>query len=132
MLDASSTIPARTKKSVRIESPTETSPPHASFHKADDPLLRHLNVSRHAGSPPPVSPAGFSDNFEDIDTDDLEKRDDEIDSHGMTGSTRKSMGRPEAVHSPTGAPANPFSRTLASMEPQEKGKEDSAAQNRGA
>lgn len=132
MLDAStSAIPAKTKKSVRIESPTETSPQHSAFNDAEDASLHRIIRNDHGGLPSPLSPAGFSDNFEDIDVDDTQRRDD-LSALGMTGSTRKNTGAPEAVNSPSGAPANPFSRTLANIEPQEKGSGELAGQNRGA
>jgi hypothetical protein len=39
----------------------------------------------------------------------------------MLGSVWKSPEAPQSATSPSGAPANPFSRTLATIEAQEKG-----------
>ncbi|KAF2685616.1 hypothetical protein K458DRAFT_387574 [Lentithecium fluviatile CBS 122367] len=126
---AATALPAKTKKSVRIESPTETIPPHPAFHDANDALPLRMNHGFFVGAPPLVSPAGFSDNFEDIGGDIYGKR-EESDARGLTDGLKKHSGVPEAVYSPTGAPANPFSKTLATIEPHEKGSAELAGQNR--
>ncbi|KAF2870945.1 hypothetical protein BDV95DRAFT_50164 [Massariosphaeria phaeospora] len=114
--------PAKTKKSVRIESPA-ASPPHPEFRDADDSLLQHISDrrGRHAASPPPASPAGFSDNFEDVAAERALKRDTEdgVDAQGTPGNPRISPGTTETLQSLNAAPVNPFSRTLASIEPQQ-------------
>ncbi|KAF1956710.1 hypothetical protein CC80DRAFT_64073 [Byssothecium circinans] len=132
--DASSTTPAKTKKSVRIESPIETIPPHPAFHDVDSPLPpvspQRVSYAQHLGSPPIVSPAGFSDNFEDFEVDGTGGGIGEADARGMTAGSKKNSGTLEAVLSPSGAPSNPFARTLATIEPQEKGSGELMGQNK--
>jgi len=128
---ASAPPPAKTKKSVRIESPTETIPPHPAFHNADESFPRRMSYTHYAGSPPPVSPAGFSHNLEDTERVISGKR-EETGVRGIAGGSRNNLNAPEVVQSPSSAPANPFSKTLATIEPHERGSEESAGQNRGA
>jgi hypothetical protein len=90
-----------------------------------------MGYAHYAGAPAPVSPAGFSDNFSDIDGTVYGSR-EETDVHGTAGSLRTNMDTPEVVQSPSGAPANPFSKTLATIEPNERGTGEPAGQNRGA
>ncbi|KAJ4291100.1 hypothetical protein N0V90_010298 [Kalmusia sp. IMI 367209] len=121
VLDASSALPQRTKKSVRIESPTETIPPHPAFDDEDDNLSYGISRNRYAGSPPPEPQSTFANDLEDSGVHDSTRR--QAVERGVTDNTWKSTGVSGSVHSPSGAPANPFSRTLASIEPQEKGGE---------
>ena len=128
------TAPPRTKKSVRIESPTETIPPHPAFHNADDSPFQRTSYAYQAGSLPPASPAspaGFSDNFEDIEAVVHGSR-EETDVRSIQGGLRRKADAPEAMQSPSGAPANPFSKTLATIEPYERGSGESAGQSKGA
>ncbi|KAF2175048.1 hypothetical protein K469DRAFT_612083, partial [Zopfia rhizophila CBS 207.26] len=122
-----SQLPAKTKKSVRIESPT-SSPPHPAFHDADDALLQRVNRGKHVGSPPPTSSAGLSDSFEGLSLDEplnntTDHGDDGQPAHTLTGNTRTTpdMAESASTQSCSGVPANPFSKTLATIESREKG-----------
>ncbi|KAH7137984.1 hypothetical protein B0J11DRAFT_545890 [Dendryphion nanum] len=125
--------PARTKKSVRIESPT-SSPPHADAYDEDEALSQRLDSGRYVDSLHLTSPAAFPDHFEDHIAAESSYR----DHHGGEAYegryiTRKGGGNSEmvgAVQSPTGAPANPFSRTLATIESQEHRSTETAGQHR--
>lgn len=129
VLDAS-LAPAKTKKTVRIESPTETAPPHPDFGHVDGEAT-YPTARGRAGSPPPDSPAAVAD------ADELEHRypqdpaGRDVDERGMSASASKSTAAPQSATSPSGAPANPFSRTLATIEAREKGG-DAAGQPKGA
>ncbi|KAK7193243.1 hypothetical protein DPSP01_008158 [Paraphaeosphaeria sporulosa] len=113
-----SPAPAKTKKTVRIESPTETSPPHPDFGHVDNEIT-YPTARGRARSPPRDSSAAFADELEDRQPQDPTGRD--VDGRGMLGSAWKSPAAPQSATSPSGVPANPFSRTLATIEPQEKG-----------
>ena len=113
-----SPAPAKTKKSVRIESPTETIPPHADFgHVHND--TTYPAARGRAEPPSPDSSAAFTDELEDRYPSDPTNRD--VDERGKPGSAWKSTASTQSATSPSGIPANPFSRTLATIEPQEKG-----------
>ncbi|KAF2702645.1 hypothetical protein K504DRAFT_213600 [Pleomassaria siparia CBS 279.74] len=128
-------FPAKTKKSVRIESPA-SSPPYAASSfpnlNAEDDLQHRIDQRRLAAPPPLSSPAGFSDNFEDYAPDhtfgrDAQKRDgDDHGDRGVTASARSNSDVVEPVLPPSGAPINPFSRTLATIGSQEKGSTETA------
>ncbi|KAF2443921.1 hypothetical protein P171DRAFT_21924 [Karstenula rhodostoma CBS 690.94] len=107
-----SPAPAKTKKTVRIE---ETILPHPDFGHVDNETTYAPAPGRRAGSPPP----DFADELEERYPQDPAGRD--VDARGMLGSAWKSTASPQPVTSPSGAPANPFARTLATIEPQEKG-----------
>ncbi|ORY15854.1 hypothetical protein BCR34DRAFT_154124 [Clohesyomyces aquaticus] len=123
-----SPLPAKTKKSVRIESPT-SSTLYPAFHDAGVAFARSVDQATPTSSPLPVSPAGFSDNFEDQQVAQAQfdkHRASGEDGHGergLIGNTASSAGTgpPAPSHSSPGVPANPFSRTLATIEPQEQG-----------
>ncbi|KAF2466772.1 uncharacterized protein BDR25DRAFT_74859 [Lindgomyces ingoldianus] len=122
-----SPLPAKTKKSVRIESPT-TSASHPGLNDGNDAHEQRKTRGHHAGSPPLTVHAGFSDNFSDqvVETPFNKDADNDEDGRGgwgLIGSTRKNtgMGSPAPSQISSGAPANPFSKTLATIEPQEKG-----------
>ncbi|KAF2793136.1 hypothetical protein K505DRAFT_375527 [Melanomma pulvis-pyrius CBS 109.77] len=138
-----SPLPAKskTKKSVRIESPT-SSPPHPAFHDADtfdDNDLQQRLQEREGQAPPPfTSPAGFPESFEDYAKERpfggvRDGRDNAYEAPDATASMRTHSGMVGAALSPSGAPVNPFSRTLATIESQEKGSAElgrPAGQNR--
>jgi hypothetical protein len=130
-LDALSALPAKTKKSVRIESPTGTIPPHAAFHDVDEFAHQRMGYPQFAGSPTPISPAGFSDNLEGIGGD-VRGRREETDAHSIPQDSRKTVDPSEPVQSPSGAPVNPFSKTLATIEPQQEASGEPAGLSRGA
>lgn len=121
--NASPPLPAKTKKSVRIESPP-SSPPHPAIHDADDPLVPRINRGHHAGSLSPTSPAGFSDNFEDQDLVEPFYRggqgNDAYRAQDMVGRPQRETGWVAHAQPFSGAPVNPFSRTLATIEPQDR------------
>jgi hypothetical protein len=130
-LDSLPALPAKTKKSVRIESPAETIPPHAAFHDVDNSLSPRVGYAHLAASSPPVSPAGFSDNFEDI-VGNVHRGRQEADARGLPDDLGISADPLEIMKSSSGAPMNPFSKTLATIEPQEKGSGELVGQSRGA
>ncbi|KAL5410016.1 hypothetical protein PMIN06_012086 [Paraphaeosphaeria minitans] len=111
VLDASP-APAKTKKTVRIESPIETVRPHLDAGHVDSETTYPTARGR-------ASSAAIADGLEDGCAQDATGRD--ADEGGMVGSAWKSTAAPQSASSPSGVPANPFSRTLATMEPQEKG-----------
>lgn len=119
MLDVSSEPPSRTKKSVRIESPVETIPPHTASRYAGDELYRSSGRGHHAGSPPPEASPVTADEFEEIHPQDPAESDAE--RRTVLGNTWKSSEALPSVLPTSGAPANPFARTLATIESQEGG-----------
>jgi hypothetical protein len=135
--NASPPPPAKTKKSVRIESPS-SSPPHPAAYSDYDPSPNRTYRGNDAGHPDPRSPAGFSDTFDDYASADPYDRGECQDSiheaRDMTGSKGRDPVVEAPIHSLSGAPVNPFSKTLATIEPQEKGGVESAhaGQQRGA
>ncbi|KAJ4365642.1 hypothetical protein N0V83_008262 [Neocucurbitaria cava] len=140
VLQDSNAPPPKTKKSVRIEASTTFIPPHPdadddASETRHDPLLQRVTQSPHAGSPSPVAPAGFANN----PTATLPKAQDARERYNMaTHDASRSSPRPfsenfQATYSPSSAPANPFSKTLASLEPSERGSgEDRTATERAA
>ncbi|KAH6873154.1 hypothetical protein BKA58DRAFT_411006 [Alternaria rosae] len=114
----------KTKKSVRILSPTTTIPPPI-FDDRDvtlnELMARRSSQGRPASPPPPVTPAGFVNNSvtageanaQVIGKDAMAIADAPIDS-------RQYFVEPQAPQSSSTVPANPFSRTLASLEPQDR------------
>ncbi|PSN62627.1 hypothetical protein BS50DRAFT_577537 [Corynespora cassiicola Philippines] len=131
--DDAAPTPTRTKKSVRIESPT-SSPLQPASYGPDDALLRPINRDRHASPTLPASPAGFSDNFEDVVANDPPAKDtrsaDAVPARGMAGASWRNSAPPDSLRSPTGAPINPFAKTLATIEQQEKAGGERAGQSR--
>ena len=117
MLDVLSEPPSKTKKSVRIESPVETIPPHPALGNAGEELHRSSGHGLVAASLPlEASPV---DEFEERHLRDPAESD--ADKRAVLENTRKSLETLPMVHALGGAPANPFSRTLATIEPQEGG-----------
>jgi hypothetical protein len=133
-------LPTKTKKSVRIESPA-SSPPHPAFYhgnsSSDDELPQQIQERDLAAPSLLTSPARFSDNFEDHkpeqSIDSKEERKDAHEAVDVTATSWRHSGMVHAALSPSGAPFNPFSRTLATIEKQEKssGEGYTAGQNRG-
>ncbi|CAG5144613.1 uncharacterized protein ALTATR162_LOCUS1575 [Alternaria atra] len=120
--------PIKTKKSVRILSPTTTIPPYPFDDK--DVTLNELRARRSsqgppASPPPPVTPAGYANssitageaNAQVIGKDAMATAD-------VPPSPSPYLNNPQATLSPSNVPANPFSRTLASLEPQERESEE--------
>ncbi|KAJ4348118.1 uncharacterized protein N0V89_009490 [Didymosphaeria variabile] len=114
-----SSAPTKTKKTVRIESPTETIPPYPDFGHVENETFYGTNTGRYAGSPPLESSPAYTDELADRYPQDPARQ--QVDERGMLGNEWKSTGTPQSATSPSGAPANPFSRTLATIESQEKG-----------
>ena len=135
--NASPPPPAKTKKSVRIESPTST-PPHPAAYSDYEPTPDRIYRGNDAEHPDPRSPAGFSDNFDDHASADAyergEGRDSAHEAHDITRSKRRDSEMAAFIHSPSGAPMNPFAKTLATIEPHETGGADPAlaGQQKGA
>ncbi|KAF1977108.1 hypothetical protein BU23DRAFT_551042 [Bimuria novae-zelandiae CBS 107.79] len=124
VFDASPTPPTKTKKSVRIESPIETIPPHPAFQNVSHEPYPASNRGRQPSSPPPEASPALADDFEERYPRDPTRT--EVEEVGVPGNTWKSTGVSASAHSPSGAPANPFSRTLATLEPREQGGETTA------
>lgn len=118
----------RTKKSVRIESPTETIPPHPAFQYEEGGSAYEVGPGRHTGSPPPDFRSTTADQLEDADPYSSGRS--QLDDHEMLRGLRISSGSSITSQMPSAAPANPFARTLASIEPQEQGGE-AAGQSKG-
>lgn len=134
-----SPLPEKTKKSVRIKSTAP--PPHPASHDPEDDILQHrIEQRRLAASPPLTSPGGFSDNFEDYPQNHTPRKgtEGESDVYDVREVTESIQGHSEMLESsisPSVAPFNPFSRTLATIESREQGGGDSghtAGLNRGA
>ncbi|KAH7378771.1 hypothetical protein BKA66DRAFT_466583 [Pyrenochaeta sp. MPI-SDFR-AT-0127] len=129
-LQDSTLPPPKTKKQVRIESSTTFIPPHADTDDVDDtlhnPLVQPLSQSQYAGSPPPVASAGFSNIAAHTDSTRTQDRGDRytMAAPDTLSSSRLHSQKPQSALSPSSAPANPFARTLASLEPQERGSEE--------
>ncbi|KAF2259952.1 hypothetical protein CC78DRAFT_536690 [Lojkania enalia] len=123
--ERTSSVPlTKTKKSVRIKSPTTSL--HSAFDDVNDALSQRVSRGKHSGSPPPPPPAASSETLRD---QAAQLPFDEDSSHGdhayrtqdTIGSSRMNSEMREGIQSLSGIPANPFARTLATIEPQEKG-----------
>ncbi|CAN9079583.1 unnamed protein product [Alternaria alternata] len=124
VLEDAAPPPTKTKKSVRILSPTTTIPPysfddkHATLSELRD---RRSSQGPPASPPPPVTPAGYANssvtageaNAQVIGKDAMAVAD-------VPPSPSPYVNHPQATPPPSNVPANPFSRTLASLEPQER------------
>ncbi|EOA89566.1 hypothetical protein ACJQWK_02844 [Exserohilum turcicum] len=122
VLDDAATPPPRTKKSVRIVSPTTTIPPPQPDLDDASATLNELQARRAsqpppASPPPPVTPAAFATH--PLTAGDANAHVIGKDAMAMADAlpaTRASFGAP----SPRSMPANPFAKTLASLEPHER------------
>ncbi|KAF2849270.1 hypothetical protein T440DRAFT_376552, partial [Plenodomus tracheiphilus IPT5] len=123
--DSVSPPPPKTKKHVRIVSPTISIPPHPEDDDVYGAFRQDLRVDQlsqdpYAGSPPPVATAG-STNASPLRGSSSAPNPWEGNNMAATGILPASvpyLGRSQSTLSPSGVPANPFSRTLASLEPQ--------------
>lgn len=135
--NASPPPPAKTKKSVRIESPTSTSPHPAPYTGYESNLDRSYREN-DAGHPGARSPAGFSDSFDSYASaephDSRGGGDSAHEAGEMIASKRRDSDMASPMHSVSGAPINPFAKTLATIEPQERDRVDPAhaGQQKGA
>ncbi|XP_014551189.1 hypothetical protein COCVIDRAFT_31212 [Bipolaris victoriae FI3] len=118
--------PTKTKKSVRIVSPTTTIPPPPNFDDDNNVTLNELMARRasHGGRPasppPPVNPAGFANHSitaGEANAQVIGK--DALVTAGALPSTRPYLSGSQGASAPGNAPANPFSKKLASLEPQQ-------------
>ncbi|EUC41833.1 hypothetical protein COCMIDRAFT_8504 [Bipolaris oryzae ATCC 44560] len=118
--------PTKTKKSVRIVSPTTTIPPPPNFDDDNNVTLNELMArrashgDRPASPPPPVNPAGFANHSitaGEANAQVIGK--DALVTAGALPSTRPYLSGSQGASAPGNAPANPFSKTLASLEPQQ-------------
>ncbi|KAI4711415.1 hypothetical protein J4E89_003980 [Alternaria sp. Ai002NY15] len=126
--DAAPPSTGKTKKSVRILSPTTTIPPPI-FDDSDATLnelmARRSSQGRPASPPPPVTPAGFVNNSVTAGEANAQVvGKDAMAIADASPNPRSTFGEPLAMQSPGNVPANPFSRTLASLEPQDKESEE--------
>ncbi|KAI4655801.1 hypothetical protein J4E93_000516 [Alternaria ventricosa] len=126
--DAAPPSTGKTKKSVRILSPTTTIPPPI-FDDSDATLnelmARRSSQGRPASPPPPVTPAGFVNNSVTAGEANAQVvGKDAMAIADASTNPRPTFGEPLAMQSPGNVPANPFSRTLASLEPQDKESEE--------
>ncbi|OAL54920.1 hypothetical protein IQ07DRAFT_559348 [Pyrenochaeta sp. DS3sAY3a] len=117
------TLPSKTTKRVRIEPSTTFIPPHPDTdyarETAQSPIAQAESQSQYAGSPQPVASAGSPSSPAHASIPSIH---DSQWSHDMA-APNVSPPNPRAYHeksqttlSPNAAPANPFSRTLASLE----------------
>ncbi|KAL1800717.1 hypothetical protein ACET3X_001059 [Alternaria dauci] len=124
LLEDAAPPPIKTKKSVRILSPTTTIPPYPFDDKhvtLNELRARRSSQGPPASPPPPVTPAGYANssvtageaNAQVIGKDALAVAD-------VPPSPSPYLNHTHATLSPSNVPANPFSRTLASLEPQER------------
>ncbi|CAO2656161.1 Nn.00g049640.m01.CDS01 [Neocucurbitaria sp. VM-36] len=115
--------PPKTKKSVRIESSTTFIPPHPDTDDGretrQDPLFQRLTQSQHAPSSPPVASAGFSNSpaATTPNAHDASERYNMAATDALRSSPRPFPEKLQTTFPPSSAPANPFSKTLASLEP---------------
>ncbi|KAI4633546.1 hypothetical protein J4E80_000912 [Alternaria sp. BMP 0032] len=126
--DAAPPSTGKTKKSVRILSPTTTIPPPI-FDDSDATLnelmARRSSQGRPASPPPPVTPAGFVNNSVTAGEANAQVvGKDAMAIADASQNPRPTFGEPLAMQSPGNVPANPFSRTLASLEPHDKESEE--------
>ncbi|CAN9105586.1 unnamed protein product [Alternaria sp. RS040] len=124
VLEDAAPPPTKTKKSVRILSPTTTIPPysfddkHATLSELRD---RRSSQGPPASPPPPVTPAGHANSS--VTAGEANARvigKDAMAVADVPPSPSPYVNHPQAILSPSNVPANPFSRTLASLEPQER------------
>jgi hypothetical protein len=124
--------PSRTRKHVRIESSTASIPPHPDAQHVLDPASERPTQAQsralYADSPSFAASAGFPG--ANTNDDGLYTREAGRGREMPAQYTLGSSGRaPDtyaytAALSPSTAPANPFSKTLASIEPPERGSGD--------
>ncbi|CAE7210814.1 hypothetical protein HRS9139_09341 [Pyrenophora teres f. teres] len=125
VLEDAASPPLKTKKSVRIASPTTTIPPHPDFAH-EDVTLNELMAMRStqgppSSPPPPITPAGFANNSitaSEANAQVVGK--DAMATADTLPSAKPLYNRPQAALSPGRVPPNPFAKTLASLESQEK------------
>ncbi|EDU49345.1 hypothetical protein PtrSN002B_002719 [Pyrenophora tritici-repentis] len=125
VLENAASPPPKTKKSVRIVSPTTTISPHPDFGH-EDVTLNELMAKRSSqgplsSPPPPVTPAGFANNS--ITASEANAQvvgNDAMATADILPNSSSLHNRPQAALSPGRVPPNPFAKTLASLESQEK------------
>ncbi|KAF2500499.1 hypothetical protein BU16DRAFT_248303 [Lophium mytilinum] len=115
--------PAKTTKKVRIESPSSF-PPHPGFPTPSDSIAHRSSISNNIGPLPPASPTSSSDSLEDYEEYPLNA---DVGKHGEEDQTlmRNTKGMASAGGGTSGPiaggiPANPFQKTLATIEPSVK------------
>lgn len=118
MLEASSAPPQKTKKSVRIESPTEVIPPHPVLRNTDGEGYTSSDHRHDAGFLSPGASPALDRGFEKRYLQDTAGT--EADGRATAASVSRNPEGSASAHFPNAAPANPFSRTLATIEPQEQ------------
>ncbi|KAH7085277.1 hypothetical protein BKA63DRAFT_499297 [Paraphoma chrysanthemicola] len=128
-LESAGAPPLKTKKHVRIESNTTFIPPHPASDEGDDalfdPVAQQLHQGRNAAFSPAVPSTSFSNSTITPSTATSQPGAIETTMADVWSSPRRDYQAPLSATSPGGIPANPFSRTLASIEPQERGSGDS-------
>ncbi|KAJ4990775.1 hypothetical protein SVAN01_03784 [Stagonosporopsis vannaccii] len=121
--------PPRTKKHVRIESTAISIPPQPDISSPDDSprtlFAPQPAAAQYAGSQPPASSAAYSNSSPSPGAYTREPgRSYDMAAPDSLGSSNSASGRGYPALSPSGVPANPFAKTLASMEPSRAGGED--------
>ncbi|KAF2827256.1 hypothetical protein CC86DRAFT_445285 [Ophiobolus disseminans] len=130
--------PPKTKKHVRIESSTTYIPPHPADEPDDSPhgaRAPPLNQSESAQPRPPVHSASTSNSEAFTSKSSIQTAGwgSETTTADMWATSPRVYQPPQSAISPGGTPANPFSRTLASIEPQQsRGEEDRTVTERAA
>ncbi|KAG9197280.1 hypothetical protein G6514_001919 [Epicoccum nigrum] len=130
---AAADVPVRTKKHVRIESTAISIPPQPQpqpdlSSPDDSSQTSFAPQSQHAASNYMSSAAGYSNSSPGAYSREP-GRSSSYDMAGADGmaSSSTASGTSFPALSPSAVPANPFAKTLASMEPQRAGGEDRAA-----
>ncbi|KAI8939671.1 hypothetical protein NX059_003429 [Plenodomus lindquistii] len=117
--------PAKTKKQVRIVSPTVSIPPHPDEDDAYGAFRQNSRVDQlyqdpHASLPSPMTAVGTTTPSTLQGSPSAQNSWDgsNMAAIGISSASAPYMGRSQSMVSPGSVPANPFSRTLASLEPQ--------------
>ncbi|KAH7393911.1 hypothetical protein DE146DRAFT_633850 [Phaeosphaeria sp. MPI-PUGE-AT-0046c] len=118
--------PSKTKKHVRIESNTTFIPPHPVSSDTDDsplsPVAHRLGQSGFGDSINYAYPTTSTAGDVSAGGSNTERlgRGGTMATPDIMADSARGYQTPQSYMSPSGVPANPFSRTLASMEPQQK------------
>ncbi|KAF1920611.1 hypothetical protein BDU57DRAFT_20166 [Ampelomyces quisqualis] len=119
-------LPPRTKKHVRIESNTTFIPPHPDTSDADDspqsPLAQRASQSEHVNTSFPAQAASrpTADVFAGRANAQAAARGYDMATPDIWAARTRGHHAPQSAAPSAGVPANPFSRTLATIEPQER------------
>ncbi|KAF3047483.1 hypothetical protein E8E12_008491 [Didymella heteroderae] len=123
--------PPRTKKHVRIESTAISIPPQPDVSSPDDSPVTSFAPqpasAQHAGLPLPATYAGYSNTQSPGAYTREPGRSYDMAAPDTMASLNSASGMNYPVLSHSVVPANPFTKTLASMEPQRAGGDERAS-----